>query len=187
MSEETKKGEKVIGSAEPNVDGAVHHEHLKNQKNNHDNTTSTGHKCDEQQQEIRSTSSNRQRPLATSTSLFVTGFAHSINKSHVERLFSKFGTTERISEFMTSKKSTSNSRYCFVEYDSIENAQKALDNLNGRTLLRKRLVVLPAHAHTDDNSLSVRKTAPLNPRKERILIDQKIAAIKKKIKESQGN
>lgn len=128
----------------------------------------------------------RQRPLATTASLFVTGLAHSINKSHVERLFSKFGATERISEFMTSQKSVSSSRFCFVEYTLIENAQKAIDNLNGRTLLHRRLVVLPAHASTDDNSSSSRKTTVvnMNPKKERILIEKKIEALKKKIGET---
>lgn len=139
------------------------------------------------QRQDRSTSTRQRRTIATSTSLFATGFAHTINKTHVERLFSKFGTTERISDFMTSQKSTSNSRYCFVEYDSIESAQKAMDNLNGRTLLKKRLVVLPAHANTDDSSSSARNAVSLNPKKERILLDQKIAALKKKIKESQGD
>mmetsp|Transcript_22282 Transcript_22282/g.55188 ORF Transcript_22282/g.55188 Transcript_22282/m.55188 type:complete len:181 (+) Transcript_22282:90-632(+) len=143
-----------------------------------------GQNDDKQKQEERSNSTHQRRTIATTTSLFVTGFAHAINKTHVQRLFSKYGTTERISDFMTSQKSTSNSRYCFVEYDSIESAQKAMDNLNGRTLLHKRLVVLPAHANTDDNSSSARKSVPLNPKKERILLDQKIAALKKKIKES---
>ena len=146
-----------------------------------------GQNDDKQNQEKRSNSTHQRRTIVTTTSLFVTGFAHAINKTHVQRLFSKYGTTERISDFMTSQKSTSNSRYCFVEYDSIESAQKAMDNLNGRTLLRKRLVVLPAHANTDDNSSSARKSVPLNPKKERILLDQKIAALKKKIKESQGD
>jgi len=146
----------------------------------------TSHNRDTKQRHERPNFSHQHRQLATSTSIFVTGFAHSINKTHVERLFSKFGTTERISEFMTSQKSASASRYCFVEYDSIESAQKAMDNLHGRTLLRKRLAVLPAHANTEDTS-SGRNTAPLNPKKERILIDQKITALKKKIKESQSD
>jgi len=150
-------------------------------------STVASHNRDTIQRHERPNFSHQHRQLATSTSIFVTGFAHAINKTHVDRLFSKFGTTERISEFMTSQKSTSSSRYCFIEYDSIENAQKAMDNLNGRTLLRKRLVVLPAHANTDVNSSSARKTMPLNPKKERILIDQKIAALKKKIKESQSD
>lgn len=142
----------------------------------------------QQKQESRSSSVQQRRTTATSASLFVTGFANAINKTHVERLFSKFGRTERISDFMTSQKSTSNSRYCFVDYDSIESAQKAMDNLNGRTLLHRRLVVLPAHANTDDNSSS-RKTAAvsMNPKQERIRLDQKIAALKEKLKKSQGD
>lgn len=150
--------------------------------------TNQNDEAKQQKEEDRSASVQQRRTIATSTSLFVTGFANAINKTHVERLFNKFGRTNRISDFMTSQKSTSNSRYCFVEYDSIESAQKAMDNLNGRTLLHKRLVVLPAHANTDDNSSS-RKTAAvsMNPKKERILLDQKIAALKKKIQESQGD
>jgi len=148
-------------------------------KSNHSKTSIQNDNNFQQQQ---------RRQLATSTSLFVTGLAHAINKTHIERLFSKFGTTERISEFMTSQKSTSSARYCFVEYDSIESAQKAMDSLNGRTLLHKRLVVLPAHTRTDDDSSSGRKiNVRLNPKKERILIDKKIEALKKKIKESQGD
>ena len=157
-------------------------------KTNSDQKTADPNQKDEakqQKEEGRSASVQQRRTIATSTSLFVTGFANAINKTHVERLFNKFGRTNRISDFMTSQKSTS--RYCFVEYDSIESAQKAMDNLNGRTLLHKRLVVLPAHANSDDNSSS-RKTAAvsMNPKKERILLDQKIAALKKKIKESQS-
>jgi len=142
----------------------------------------------QQQQHPQQSHSNfgqRQRSLATSKSVFVTGLAHAINKTHVERLFSKFGRPERISEFMTSQKS--NSRFCFVELDSIENAQKAMDNLNGRTLLHKRLVVLPS-SNNDNSSSGAKTTAvPMSPAKERILIDKKIAAIKKKIKESQSD
>ena len=126
------------------------------------------------------------RTLATSRSLFATGFAPAINKSHVEKLFSKFGRTDRITDFMQKPGGTPGSRYCFVEYESIESAQKAMDNLDGRMLLRKRLVVKPSHADPSDRSSSA-SSAPMNPAKERILIDKKIAALKKKIKESQGS
>lgn len=126
------------------------------------------------------------RTLATSKSLFVTGFAPVINKIHVEKLFSKFGRLERISDFMQKPGSTAGWRYCFVEYDSIENAQKALDNLDGRMLLRKRLVVKPSHADPGSSSGTKANAAPMNPAKERVLIDKKIAALRKKIQESQG-
>mmetsp|Transcript_10633 Transcript_10633/g.25592 ORF Transcript_10633/g.25592 Transcript_10633/m.25592 type:complete len:188 (-) Transcript_10633:335-898(-) len=184
MFKESTKKEKVTGHAKSPPGGVKKHEHLQKQQDNHEETTSAGHECHDTRREGRSIPSRQRRPVATSTSLFVTGVAHSINKSHIERLFSKFGTVDRVSEFMTSKRSTSNPRYCFVEYDSIENAQKAMDNLNGKTLLRKRLVVLSAHAKTDDNLSSTRKTVSLNPEKERIILDQKIASLKKKIKES---
>lgn len=181
MSKPFKKQDAVVRDVKSKDDEPETSKHDHNEKNTNNNN-------DTQERQERSTVSRQPRPLATSTSLFVTGLAHAINKRHIEKLFSKFGTTKRISEFMTSQKSSSSSRFCFVEYESIENAQKAMDNLHGRSLLTKRLVVLPAHANTDDNSSSTRKpAAPLNPKKERILIDQKIAALKKKIKESQSD
>jgi len=124
--------------------------------------------------------------IATSPSLFVVGFNHAINKTHVQKLFSKIGKVERISGFMTTQ--NSQRRYCFVELDSIESAQKAMDILNGRMLLRERLVVQPATSN-DDSSSSTKRTAAvkMNPAKERILLDQKIATLKKKIKESQSH
>lgn len=129
----------------------------------------------------------RRRSLATTKSLFVTGFNPAINKTHVERLFAKFGTPERVSDFMTSQKSQR--RFCFVELDSIESAQKAMDNLNGRMLLRDRLVVQPATQNNDPSSSTTKSTAAvkMNVAKERTLIDSKIAALKKKIEESKSN
>eukprot|EP00536_Pseudo-nitzschia_multiseries_P002772 jgi/Psemu1/283954/fgenesh1_pg.38_\ len=126
------------------------------------------------------------RTLATSKSLFVTGFSPAINKMHVEKLFSKFGRPERITDFIQKPGSTPGSRYCFVEYDSIESAQKAMDNLDGRMLLRKRLVVKPSLGDPGSRSSSGTKASvAMHPAKERVLIDKKIAALKKKIQESQ--
>ena len=176
MSKPYKKQDPVVRDVKPKDDEHESSKHDHNEKNTNNNN-------DAHERQERSTASRQRRPLATSTSLFVTGLAHAINKRHIEKLFKKFGTTKRISDFMTSQKSSFSSRYCFVEYESIENAQKAMDNLHGRSLLAKRLVILPAHANTDDNTR--KPAAPLNPKKERILIDQKIAALKKKIKESQ--
>jgi len=189
MSETQTKQVNVTSDVKSKVDGIDDRKSDRNQIKNDEKNSAASQNRDTQQRQDRSNFRPQRRSEATSKSLFVTGFAHAINKTHVERLFSKFGTTERISEFMTSQKSTSSSRYCFVEYDTIEMAQKAMDNLHGRTLLHKRLVVLPANANTDENSSFARKTAaaPMNPRKERILLDQKIAALKKKIEESQSD
>jgi len=123
--------------------------------------------------------------LATSSSLFVVGFNHAINKNHVERLFAKVGRVERVSGFMTTQ--NSQRRYCFVELDSIESAQKAMDKLNGRMLLRERLIVQPATSNGESTTTKRIATVKMNPAKERILLDQKIIALKKKIKESQSH
>eukprot|EP00531_Pseudo-nitzschia_arenysensis_P013383 CAMPEP_0116122210 /NCGR_PEP_ID=MMETSP0329-20121206/4095_1 /TAXON_ID=697910 /ORGANISM="Pseudo-nitzschia arenysensis, Strain B593" /LENGTH=186 /DNA_ID=CAMNT_0003616047 /DNA_START=53 /DNA_END=613 /DNA_ORIENTATION=+ len=186
MSGISKKKNESTGNAESKVVGPEESKEDDQAKRRHENENGDTTQNDNKQDD-RSPSTRQRMTLATSKSLFVTGFAHAINKTHVQRLFSKFGTTERISDFMTSQKSTSNSRYCFIEYDSIESAQKAMDNLNGRTLLHKRLVVLPAHANSDDTSARKTAAVSMNPKKERVLLDQKIAALKKKIKESQGD
>ena len=168
-----------------------------NKKSINDDKTNSGSKnVAERSRNSSSSSSNDQgtkqprvhqqrRSIATSGSLFVAGFAHQINKTHIEKLFSKFGRPKRISDFMTGQKS--DAKFCFVELDSTENAQKAIDSLHMRMLLNKRLVVQPA-TNKDDSSSSTRSVAvQMSPAKERILIDQKIAALKKKIKESQSD
>lgn len=80
--------------------------------------------------------------LKTST-LFVGGLHPRIAKIHLEKLFSKYGTIERL-DFKT----TSTSHYCFCQLQSIAQAQRAMGELNGRMLLNKRLVVKPAHGQS---------------------------------------
>ena len=135
---------------------------------------------------------NRQR--LTSKTVFVTGLAPNLATIHIEKLFSKFGTIERL-DIKTSDKT--GSRYCFCEMDTIENAQKAMDNLNGRMLLHKRLVVQPAHERTGGvgprqiPSMASNNTqhtpVSMNPEKEQRLLDKKIDELKSKIKKAQGS
>ena len=144
---------------------------------------------DEQQQE-----EHKQLPPAkainhrlTSSTIFVAGLAPALSRIHLEKLFSKFGNVDRIDI----KNSKTGSRYCFVEFDSIENAQKALDNLNGRTLLHTKLVVQPAHERAGsgqhNHNTSLLSSCHNNPAKERKLLDRKIEELKNKIKKTSGN
>mmetsp|Transcript_18614 Transcript_18614/g.51961 ORF Transcript_18614/g.51961 Transcript_18614/m.51961 type:complete len:190 (-) Transcript_18614:3483-4052(-) len=178
MSEAQSKGdEKVPGSQSETADGVDEGKHENGGKTIRDGSTGS-YACFDR----------NPRMLATSRSLFVTGFAPAINRTHVEKLFSKFGRPERISDFLQKPGTTPGSRYCFVEYDSIENAQKAMDNLDGRMLLRKRLVVKPSHTDPGDRlNPAAKASTPMHPAKERALIDKKIAALKKKIQESRAD
>ena len=73
--------------------------------------------------------------------------------------------------------------YCFVELDSVENAQKAMDNLNGRMLLHKKLVVQPANERRESGQPATVAT-PIDPRRESKTLDKKIDLLKQKIKDA---
>lgn len=121
----------------------------------------------------------------TSTTVFVTGLAPGLARIHIEKLFQKFGNVVRL-DIKTSKTNAA-SRFCFCEFDTLESAQNAMDNLNGRMLLHKRLVVQPAHERDSSasqaGSLSS-KSSSMSPAKEERLIDKKIEELKRKINAS---
>jgi RNA recognition motif-containing protein len=74
------------------------------------------------------------------------------------------------------------SRYCFREFDTVENAQKAMDNLNGRMLLHKRLVVQPAVERDSSGQHGLPSTSSsMSPAREEKLLDKKIEELKKRI------
>jgi RNA recognition motif-containing protein len=119
---------------------------------------------------------------ATSNTLFMTGICHSLSKIHIERLFGKFGHVHRV-DVKTSK---TGSMFCFCEMDSIENAQKAIDNLNGRMLLSKRLVVRPAHDKNGNSRPTALSSSHINPVRERKMLDRKIEELKQRINMSKS-
>jgi RNA recognition motif-containing protein len=118
----------------------------------------------------------------TSKTVFVTGLAPGLARIHLEKLFQKFGTVERL-DIKTGKTNLA-SRYCFCEFDTLESAQNAMDNLNGRMLLHKRLVVQPAHDRDSSaphsGSLSS-SSSSMSAVKEGRLLDKKIEELKRKI------
>ena len=117
--------------------------------------------------------------IATSCTLFVTGLATAISRLHVEKMFGKYGQVERVDM----KSSKTGATYCFCELDSVENAQKAMDNLNGRMLLHKRLVVHPANERKGSGQL-ITKPPPVNPAQESKRLDNKIELLKQKLREA---
>jgi RNA recognition motif-containing protein len=124
------------------------------------------------------------RKMLTGRTVFVTGLAHGLARIHLEKLFQKFGMVERLD--IKDGKTSMASRYCFVEFDAVENAQKAMDNLNGRMLLHTRLVVQPAverdsstNGATGHGGLS--SSSNMSPAREGKLLDKKIEELKRKI------
>jgi RNA recognition motif-containing protein len=152
---------------------------------------STEMKGEQQQEEQKQSTSGKGNHRLTSSTIFVAGLAPALSRIHIEKLFSKFGKIDRL-DIKTSK---TGSRYCFVEFDSIENAQKALDNLNGRALLHMRLIVQPAHERSEggqhhpntSHSSSLLSSCHNNPARERKLLDRKIEELRNKIKKTSGN
>ncbi|KAG7364223.1 RNA recognition motif containing protein [Nitzschia inconspicua] len=121
-----------------------------------------------------------QNKRATSSTVFVTGISPSLSKLHIEKLFGKFGTVHRVDM----KSSKSGATYYFCDMDSIEAAQKAIDNLNGRMLLHKRLVVQPANERTSSPHYSIIPPSHTNTARERKMLDRKIEDLKHKINQS---
>jgi RNA recognition motif-containing protein len=121
-----------------------------------------------------------QNKRTTSNTLFMTGISSSLSKLHIEKLFGKFGNVQRV-DIKTSK---TGAIFCFCEMDSIESAQKAMDNLNGRMLLRKQLVVQPAHERIGNSRHVQVSSTHTNPIRERRMLDRKIEELKQKINQS---
>jgi S-methylmethionine-dependent homocysteine/selenocysteine methylase len=119
---------------------------------------------------------------ATTSTVFVTGLAPAISRTHVEKMFQKFGHVLRVDVKSSNKTGV---KYCFCELDSIENAQKAIDNLNGRMLLHKRLVVQPANERKEVGQ-PVTVPSPTDAFQESRRLDKKIDLLKQKIKNAQG-
>jgi RNA recognition motif-containing protein len=130
--------------------------------------------------DLHPTPQYNQNNRATSNTLFMTGISQSLSKLHVEKLFGKFGNVRRV-DIKTSKTGTI---FCFCEMDSMENAQKAMDNLNGRMLLRHRLVVQPAHERTGFSRQTQVSLSHTNPVRERKILERKIEELKERINRS---
>ena len=149
------------------------------------------------------------RRILQGKTIFVTGLAPRITKLHIEKLMSKFGTAVRI-DFKEGgshgggyngnrnnygANSGGGKRYCFVEFSIREDAQQAMDNLNGKMLSGLRLVVQPAHERQSTSSSSTNNqfsasgeqgsNCGMSIHKEKKMIDRKIEDLRRKIMEKQ--
>jgi len=84
--------------------------------------------------------------------------------------------------------------YAFCQYATPEQAEAAMQSLDGRGLLGRRLLVRPAHqdqGNTNNSSMNHSSNnhndgPSANPDKERERIEARIQALKRKIKDSQS-
>jgi RNA recognition motif-containing protein len=166
---------------------------------------------------LSSTTSAAGRILQGKT-IFVTGLAPRITKVHIEKLMSKFGTAVRIdfkdgTSYDGGGGSFSGSgynrkggggggggkRYCFVEFSIREDAQRAMDSLNGKMLSGLKLVVQPAHERQTQSSShgnqfnqdgtergdSSSPGSGMSIYTEKKIVDRKIEELRRKILEKQ--
>lgn len=135
------------------------------------------------------TSSSRPMAPALKTSTLYIGNLHpKVAKIHLEKLMEKFGTIERLHT-----KVTSTSSFAFCEMKTIEEAQKAMESLDGITLLGKRLVVKPAHDSNQGPASSQQSGDPKSKptartlQKQRQQVEAKIAQLKRKIGDTESH
>jgi RNA recognition motif-containing protein len=84
------------------------------------------------------TDTKSQPEKLTFASIVLFGLHPLVTKPKLEKLMEKFGPIEQIDVKMAFA-----SRYGCCEYKSIEDAQKAMDVLNGRGLMGKKIMVRP--------------------------------------------
>jgi RNA recognition motif-containing protein len=125
------------------------------------------------------------REILKTSTVFVAGLAPRVGRIHLEKLFQKYGSIERLEV-----KITATSKCCFCEFQSVEEAQKAMDNLDGRMLLNRRLIVKPAQERGEKSrhpTLLKDKgvaTSSKDLRKQQQDLEKKIQKLKQKIKGS---
>ena len=132
---------------------------------------------------------SRQPKLKTST-LYISGLHPRVTRLHLEKMMQKYGTIKRLHT-----KETPTTYYAFCEFVSIDSAQRAMESLDGASLLQKRLIVKPAidhsnreHSSTPQHSQQSHKKADAlasphrNIDNQRQQLEDKIALLKRKIR-----
>ena len=118
---------------------------------------------------------------------------HIVPDIHLRKLFQSYGSIERISsiKFKSGPRAGQLRDFAFVEFASIDSARKAMNALNGRSLIGRKLSVAPADKKTPDKedlATNVRRDSLLSGdvkkiRKEKSEIEKKIEAVKRAIEE----
>ena len=126
--------------------------------------------------------------------LFVGNLHPRIGDAHLTKLFSPYGTLNRVS-LVKNGASGQPKGYAFVEYASVESARMAIRRVDGRMLLNKMLAVRPAHEKTgaatgndDGDGTSGGKDIKdkRQVRKEKSEVLSKIEAVKRAIEEKKA-
>jgi len=118
--------------------------------------------------------------LAISTTVFVAGLAPRIGQPHLQKLFEKFGKIRRLD-----LKEKGTSKYCFCEFQTVEQATEAINKLHGRMLLQRKLIVKPAQERKSHILRQKTVDTPnISLHKQRRAIEAKIASLKKKLEVS---
>lgn len=125
--------------------------------------------------------------------IFIGGLHPRIVEAHLEKMCMPYGSIQRL-HLMQRK------GYAFCQYATPEQAEAAMQALDGRGLLGRRLMVRPAHNDQQHNNSSnpnnrgasttatgsaAAETSSANPEKERERIEARIQAVKRKLQEAQ--
>ena len=125
--------------------------------------------------------------------LFVGNLHPRIGDAHLTKLFSPYGTLNRVS-LVKNGASGQPKGYAFIEFNSVESARMAIRRVDGRVLLQKALAVRPAHEKTGsaanndvgDKSSGTGVKDKRQARKEKSEVLSKIEAVKRAIEEKKA-
>ena len=125
--------------------------------------------------------------------LFVGNLHPRIGDAHLTKLFSPYGTLNRVS-LVKNGASGQPKGYAFVEFNNVESARMAIRRVDGRVLLQKALAVRPAHEKTGsaannddgDKSSDTGVKDKRQVRKEKSEVLSKIEAVKRAIEEKKA-
>ena len=125
--------------------------------------------------------------------LFVGNLHPRIGDAHLTKLFSPYGTLNRVS-LVKNGASGQPKGYAFIEFNSVESARMAIRRVDGRVLLQKALAVRPAHEKTGsaannddgDKSSGTGVKDKRQVRKEKSEVLSKIEAVKRAIEEKKA-
>ena len=112
----------------------------------------------------------------TNTTVYVGGLHPLVQQAHVEKLLGKYGTIQRL-DMLTNK------HCCFCHYESLDQAQMAISNLHGRSLLKQTLKVQLANQKSRHDTISGSWNRSRGMSNKTTSLDHRIQALKRKLKE----
>lgn len=153
---------------------------------------------------------------SNNNTIYISELHQCIAEAHLQKLCQKYGTVTRIHLVFRSATSNNNnnnnyngknrggsgSNYAFVTFDNSKSASEAIQNLNGRLLLKKNLIVRPAHDKSsassssslsknnnnyDNTSNSTNFNTGNNKQREKSAVERKIKELRMAIKQRQNN